>query len=108
MDGDIFLPRIERSTLLLAYQKRRLSAMSESFLCTIPTSAAMERAHYREIREALMTLEEALKVVQQTRSFVGKIYAHEVVLDGKFKPHELEAVLFVMRNRPAPPYETSG
>jgi hypothetical protein len=54
-----------------------------------------------------MTLEEALKFVQQTRSFIGKIYSDEVVLDGKFKPEELEAILFVMRNRPAPPYETA-
>jgi hypothetical protein len=54
-----------------------------------------------------MTLEEALRFVQQTRSFIGKIYSHEVVLDGKFKPEELEAILFVMRNRPAPPYETA-
>ena len=55
-----------------------------------------------------MTLEEALKLIQQTRSFIGTIFAHEVVLDGKFKPRELEAILFVMRNRPAPPYETAG
>jgi hypothetical protein len=54
-----------------------------------------------------MTLEEALKVIQLTRSFIGTIYSHEVVLDGKFNPQEVEAVLFVMRNRPAPPYETS-
>ena len=53
-----------------------------------------------------MTLEDALRVIQQTRSFIGKIYSHEVVLDGKFKPQELEAILFV-RNRPAPPYETA-
>jgi hypothetical protein len=53
-----------------------------------------------------MTLEEALKVIQKTRSFIGTIYAQEVVLDGKFKPQEIEAILFVMRNRPAPPYET--
>jgi hypothetical protein len=54
-----------------------------------------------------MTLEEAKKVIQETRSFIGIIYAHEVVLDGKFKPQELEAIVFVMRNRLAPPYETS-
>ena len=54
-----------------------------------------------------MTLEEAKKLIQQTRSFVGKIYSREVVLDGPFKPVELEAILFVMRNRPSPPYETS-
>ena len=28
-----------------------------------------------------MTLEEALKLIQQTRSFIGTIYSHEVVLD---------------------------
>jgi hypothetical protein len=59
------------------------------------------------MQEGLMTLEEALQLIQQTRSFIGTIYAHEVVLDGKFKPQEVEAILFVMRNRPAPPYETS-
>jgi hypothetical protein len=53
-----------------------------------------------------MTLEEALALIQQTRSFIGTIYSQEIVLDGKFKPQELEAILFVMRNRPAPPYET--
>ena len=46
---------------------------------------------------------EAKKVVEQTRSFIGRIYANEVVLDGPFKPLELEAILFLMRNRPAPP-----
>src|ERR1017187_6194978 len=50
-----------------------------------------------------MTIEEAKKVVEQTRSFVGRIFANEVVLDGPFKPLELEAILFIMRNRPAPP-----
>jgi hypothetical protein len=55
-----------------------------------------------------MTLEEATKVIQKTRSFIGTIYSHEAVLDGKFTPQELEAILFVMRNRPAPPYETAG
>jgi hypothetical protein len=49
-----------------------------------------------------MTTEEAKKVIEQTRSFIGRIYAHEVVLDGPFKPLELEAILFLMRNRPAP------
>jgi hypothetical protein len=57
--------------------------------------------------EESMTLEEALALIQQTRSFIGKIYSSEVVLDGKFKPQELEAIVFVMRNRPAPPYETA-
>jgi hypothetical protein len=59
------------------------------------------------MQEYVMTLQEALRLIQQTRSFVGTIYAHEVVLDGKFKSQELEAILFVMQNRPAPPYETS-
>jgi hypothetical protein len=59
------------------------------------------------MQEYVMTLEEAKKVIQETRSFIGLVYAHEVVLDGKFKPQELEAILFVMRNRPAPPYETA-
>jgi len=54
-----------------------------------------------------MTLEEALKLIQQTRSFIGTIFSNEVVLDGKFKPQDLEAILFVMQNRPAPPYETA-
>jgi hypothetical protein len=54
-----------------------------------------------------MTLEEAKKIIQETCSFIGIIYSHEVVLDCKFKAQELEAILFVMRNRPAPPYETS-
>jgi hypothetical protein len=50
-----------------------------------------------------MTLEEELTLIQQTRSFIGTIYSTEVVLDGEFKPQELEAISFVMRNRPAPP-----
>jgi hypothetical protein len=50
-----------------------------------------------------MTIEEAKKVVEQTRSFIGRIFANEVVLDGPFKRLELEAILFLMRNRPAPP-----
>jgi hypothetical protein len=54
-----------------------------------------------------MTLEDALKLIQKTRSFIGTIYSNEVVLDGKFSPQELEAIVFVMRNRPAPPYETA-
>ena len=55
-----------------------------------------------------MTLDEALKLIRETRSFIGTIYSNEVVLDGKFNPQELEAIVFVMRNRPAPPYETAG
>jgi hypothetical protein len=86
--------------------RRRMSAMSESFLCTAPTFSTLKLAHYKEMKQASMTLDEALALIQQTRSFIGTIYSHEVVLDGKFKPQELEAILFVMRNRPAPPYET--
>jgi hypothetical protein len=54
-----------------------------------------------------MTLEEAKRLRQQTRSFIGTIYSDEVVLDGKFKLQEPEAIVFVMLNRPAPPYETA-
>ena len=54
-----------------------------------------------------MTLEGAKKVIQETRSFIGTFYSHEVVLDGNFKQQELEAILFVMLNRPAHPYETA-
>jgi hypothetical protein len=54
-----------------------------------------------------MNLEEAKKLIQETRAFIGTIYSSEVVLDGKFKVQELEAIVFVMRNRPAPPYETA-
>ncbi len=32
----------------------------------------------------MMKAEEAKKVIEQTRSFIGRIYAHEVVLDGPF------------------------
>jgi hypothetical protein len=53
-----------------------------------------------------MTLEEAKKVVEQTRSFIGRIYAHEAVPDGPFKAAKLEAILFLMRNWPA--LETAG
>jgi hypothetical protein len=42
-------------------------------------------------------------VARALRSFIGRIFANEVVLDGPFKPLELEAILFLMRNRPAPP-----
>jgi hypothetical protein len=59
-------------------------------------------------QEDLMTLDEALNLIRETRSFIGTIYSNEVVLDGKFNPQELEAIVFVMRNRPAPPYETAG
>ena len=62
----------------------------------------------RTILEKSMTLEEAKQIIQQTRSFIGTIYSQQVVLDGSFNPQELEAILFVMRNRPAPPYETSA
>jgi hypothetical protein len=61
----------------------------------------------RVLGEELMTLEEAKRLIQQTPSFIGTIYSNEVVLDGKFTVQELEAIVFVMRNRPAPPYETA-
>jgi hypothetical protein len=77
---------------------------SHEFSQTVPLISLGQR----QIQEkGPMTLEEALTLIQQTRSFIGTIYSHEVVLDGKFKPQELEAILFVMRNRPAPPYETA-
>ena len=82
--------------------------MSESILCVVPTCQTLEHAHYAATWEALMTLQEALKLIQHTRAFIGTIYAQEVVMDGKFKTQELEAILFIMRNRPAPPYETAG
>ncbi len=47
-----------------------------------------------------MTVAEAEKILQKTRSFIGAIQADRVVLDGPFKPQELEAILFLMRNRP--------
>ena len=50
-----------------------------------------------------MTDQEAKRIIEQTRSFVGRIHPDEVVLDGKFKPEELEAILFLMRNRLGPP-----
>lgn len=50
-----------------------------------------------------MTIEEAKKLVEQPRSFISRIFANEVVLDGPLKALELEAILFLMRNRPAPP-----
>jgi hypothetical protein len=61
----------------------------------------------RRLGEESMTLEEAKRLIQQTRSFIGTIYSNEVVLDGKVKLQELEAIVFVMQNRPAPPYETA-
>ena len=42
-----------------------------------------------------MTLEEALTLIQQNRSFVGTIYSTELMLDGTFKPQELQAILAV-------------
>ena len=50
-----------------------------------------------------MTVQEAEKILAETRSFVGAIHGDKVVLDGSFKPQELEAVLFLMRNHPASP-----
>jgi hypothetical protein len=50
-----------------------------------------------------MTLQEARKILADTRSFVGVIQGDKVVLDGSFKPRELEALLFLMRNHPTAP-----
>jgi hypothetical protein len=50
-----------------------------------------------------VTVDEAVAIVQKTRSFVGTIEAARVVLDGPFTPEELEAILFLMRNRPLRP-----
>lgn len=85
--------------------------ISRTVRLTTPQRAARALRSSRssnDIGEELMTLEEAKQLIQQTRSFIGRIYSHEVVLDGPFNPQELEAILFVMRNRPAPPYETSA
>jgi hypothetical protein len=46
-----------------------------------------------------VTIEEALETVQRTRSFIGTIEPESVVLDGPFRPKELEAIPFLMRNR---------
>jgi hypothetical protein len=46
-----------------------------------------------------VTLEEAVAIIERTLSFVGTIETDQVVLDGAFKPEELEAILFLMRNR---------
>ena len=50
-----------------------------------------------------MTVDEATTIVQKTRSFVGTIETTRVVLDGPFTPEELEAILYLMRNRPLRP-----
>jgi hypothetical protein len=50
-----------------------------------------------------MTIEEAVSIIEKTRSFVGTIEAERVILDGPFRPAELEAILFLMRNRPHRP-----
>lgn len=50
-----------------------------------------------------MTVDEALSIIEKTRSFVGTIESERVVLDGPFRPEELEAILFLMRNRPLRP-----
>jgi hypothetical protein len=46
-----------------------------------------------------VTVEEAVAIVEGTRSFVGTIEAESVVLDGPFRLKELEAILFLMRDR---------
>lgn len=46
-----------------------------------------------------MTLEQAIAIIERTRSFE----VERVVLDGPFRPQELEAILFLMRNRPLCP-----
>jgi hypothetical protein len=48
-----------------------------------------------------MTAAEAEKILEGIRAFVGTIYADRVVLDGPFKRQELEAILVLMRDRPA-------
>jgi hypothetical protein len=75
--------------------RRRVGSARYSWLIQLDTQD--------DIGGSMMNLEEAKKVIEQTRSFIGRINAHEVVLDGPFKPVELEAILFIMRNRPAPP-----
>lgn len=50
-------------------------------------------------KEFPVTAEKALEIVQRTRSFIGTIEPESVVLDGPFRPEELEAILFLMRNR---------
>ncbi len=46
-----------------------------------------------------MTTDEAIAIVEKSRSFIGTIEADRVVLDGPFSQAELEAILFLMRNR---------
>ena len=50
-----------------------------------------------------ITVQEAERILADTRSFVGLIYGDKVVLDGSFKPEELQAILLLMRERPATP-----
>jgi hypothetical protein len=50
-----------------------------------------------------VTIEEAVAIIERTRCSVGTIEAERVVLDGSFRPEELEAILFLMRNRPLRP-----
>jgi len=50
-------------------------------------------------KEFPMTYEEAVAIIQSTRSFIGTIEPESVVLDGPFRAEELEAILFLMRNR---------
>jgi hypothetical protein len=52
-------------------------------------------------RTHTMMAAEAEKILEGIRAFVGTIYADRVVLDGPFKRQELEAILVLMRDRPA-------
>ena len=50
-----------------------------------------------------MTVEEAVAIVERTRSFVGTIEGSASRVGRPFMPEELEAILFLMRNRPLRP-----
>ena len=50
-----------------------------------------------------MTVEEAVAIVERTRPFIGTIEAERVVLDGPFRPEELEAIVYLMKHRPLRP-----
>jgi hypothetical protein len=84
-------------TLLSGYEPQKLPGRRN------PAAAGSSKIWATRPRLEQMTMEEAKRLIEQTHSFIGRIHATEVVLDGKFKPEELEAILFVMRNRPAPP-----
>ena len=70
------------------------------------TSSPLPRQVFRSSVSCMkeqMTVQEARKILAATRSFVGVINGDKVVLDGSFKPQELEALLFLMRNHPTQP-----